>query len=95
MTSSTSVIGAVAAAGGLTYSADVKKVEVLRDIGGGKKALASLDLEEVGLQGGKDIRLRAGDLVRVPSEPGRFFERQIVSTLNSLFNGVNVTKRVQ
>lgn len=94
LTSGTSVIGAIAAAGGFTYSANVKQVEVIRDIGGGRKALATLDLEEVGLRGGKDIRLRAGDLVRVPSEPGRFFERQIVEALNSLFNGVSVNRRV-
>lgn len=93
LTSATSVIGAIAAAGGFTYSADVKKVEVIRDIGGGRKALATLDLEEVGLRGGRDIRLRAGDLVRVPSEPGRFFERQVVEALNTLFNGVTVSKR--
>ena len=93
LTSSTSVIGAIAAAGGFTYSADVKKVEVIRDIGGGRKALATLDLEEVGLRGGKDIRLRSGDLVRVPSEPGLFFERQVVEALNSLFNGVSVSRR--
>lgn len=93
LTSSTSVIGAIAAAGGFTYSADVKKVEVIRDIGGGRKALATLDLEEVGLRGGRDIRLRSGDLVRVPSEPGLFFERQVVEALNSLFNGVSVTRR--
>lgn len=94
LTSSTSVIGAIAAAGGLTYSANVKGVEIVREIGGGRKALATLDLEEVGLRGGRDIRLRAGDLVRVPSEPGLFFERQIVETLNGIFNGVNVSKRV-
>jgi polysaccharide export outer membrane protein len=93
LTSSTSVIGAIAAAGGFTYSADVKKVEVIRDIGGGRKALATLDLEEVGFRGGRDIRLRSGDLVRVPSEPGLFFERQLVEALNSLFNGVTVSKR--
>lgn len=93
LTSGTSVIGAVAAAGGFTYSANVKQVEVIRDIGGGRKALATLDLEEVGLRGGRDIRLRAGDLVRVPSEPGRFFQRQVVEALNSLFNGVSVNRR--
>jgi len=93
LTSGTSVIGAIAAAGGFTYSANVKQVEVIRDIGGGRKALATLDLEEVGLRGGHDIRLRAGDLVRVPSEPGRFFQRQVVEALNSLFNGVSVNRR--
>lgn len=94
LASQTSVISAIAAAGGLTYSADVKKVEVIRDIGGGRKALAVLDLEEIGLRGGTDIRLRAGDLVRVPSEPGLFFERQVVETLNGIFSGVGVSKRV-
>ena len=94
LTSGTSVIGAIAAAGGFTYSANVKHVEVIRDIGGGRKALATLDLEEVGLRGGRDIRLRAGDLVRVPSEPGRFFQRQVVEALNSLFNGVSVNRPV-
>ena len=92
LTSATSVIGAIAAAGGFSYSADVQKIEVIRDIGGGRKALATVDLEEVGLRGGKDIRLRAGDLVRVPSEPGRFFQRQVVESLNSLFNGVSVNR---
>jgi len=93
LTTGTSVSGAIAAAGGFTYSANVKQVEVIRDVGGGRKTLATLDLEEVGLRGGKDIRLRAGDLVRVPSEPSRFFERQVVEALNSLFNGVSVNRR--
>jgi hypothetical protein len=54
----------------------------------------TLDLEEVGLRGAQDVRLRNGDLVRVPSEPGRFFKRQIVSTLNSIFNGFGVQRRM-
>lgn len=94
LTSRTSVIGAIAAARGFTYSAAVNKVEVIRDTGGGGKALIALDLEEVGLRGGQDIRLRSGDLVRVPSEPGRFFKRQVVETINGLFNGVGVNQRM-
>jgi polysaccharide export outer membrane protein len=90
----TSAIGAVAAAGGFTYAANVNQVEVVRDIGAGKKAFLTLDLEEVGLHGGRDVRLRDGDLVRVPSEPNRFFRRQIVEALNGLFNGFGVSKRV-
>jgi polysaccharide export outer membrane protein len=93
LASRTSAIGAVAAAGGFTYSADANKVEVIRDIGDGKKALVTLDLEEVGLRAGKDVPLRDGDLVRIPSEPGRFFRRQIVESLNSLFNGVGVSAK--
>jgi len=89
-----SVIGAVAAAGGFTYSADVNSVEVIREIGGGNKAAVTVDLEEIGLRGAKDIRLRNGDVVRVPSEPGRFFRRQVVETLNGLFNGLSVNQRM-
>lgn len=94
LTSRTSVMGAIAAARGFTYSAAVNRVEVIRDTGGGRKALITLDLEEVGLRGGRDIRLRNGDFVRVPSEPGRFFKQQIVETINGLFNGVGVNQRM-
>ncbi len=95
ITSRASVMGAIASAGGFTYSADVKKVEVIREIGDGRKALATIDLEEVALSGGHDIRLRAGDLIRVPSEPGLFFERQVVETLNGIFSGFSMNSRVQ
>lgn len=94
LSSRTSVIGAIAAAKGFSYAAAVNNVEVIRDTGGGKKALITLDLEEVGLRGGRDIRLRSGDLVRVPSEPNRFFKRQIIQTINGLFNGVGVSQRI-
>jgi polysaccharide export outer membrane protein len=90
----TSTIGAIAAAGGFTYSADVNKVEIIREIGAGRKALVTVNVEEIALKGTKDIRLRNGDLVRVPSEPGQFFKRQVVTVLNSIFNGVGVTRRV-
>lgn len=94
LASRTSVMGAIAAAQGFTYSAAVNNVEVIRDTGGGRKALVTVDLEQVGLRGGRDIRLRNGDLVRVPSEPQRFFKRQIVETINGLFNGVSVNRRM-
>lgn len=94
LASRTSVIGAVAAAQGFTYSAAVNEVEVIRDTGGGRKAVITLDLEEIGLRGGRDIRLRDGDLVRVPSEPNRFLKRQIVETVNGLFNGFGAQKRI-
>lgn len=95
LASRTSAMGAIAAAGGFSYAANVNKVEVIRDMGGARKALVTLDLEEVGLRGGRDIRLRNGDLVRVPSEPGRFLRRQVVTALNSVFNGIAINRRVQ
>jgi len=90
----TSTIGAIAAAGGFTYAADVNKVEIIREIGAGRKALVTVNVEDIALKGAKDVRLRNGDLVRVPSEPGQFFKSQVVTVLNSIFNGVGVTRRV-
>ena len=77
-----SVLGAIASAGGLTYSADVDSVEVIRELGTGQKALATINLEELALSGGKDIRLRSGDMVRIPSASGRFLTRQVVDVIN-------------
>jgi protein involved in polysaccharide export with SLBB domain len=94
LTGRTSVIGAIASAKGFTYSADVNNVELIRDIGSGEKALISLDLEQVGLRGARDVRLRNGDLVRVPSHSTRFFKRQIVETINGIFNVVGVNQRM-
>jgi polysaccharide export outer membrane protein len=94
LTGRTSVIGAIAAAKGFTYSADVNNVELIRDVGAGRKALIALDLEEVGLRGGPDIRLRNGDLVRIPSHSGKFFKRQIVEAINGIFNGFGMNQRV-
>jgi polysaccharide export outer membrane protein len=94
LTGRTSVIGAIAAAKGFTYSADVNNVEVIRDVGAGRKALVALDLEEVGLRGGRDVRLRNGDLVRVPSHSSRFMKRQVVETINGIFNGFGVNQRM-
>ncbi len=88
LSTGTTALSAVAAAGGLTYAADVNSVEVVRDIGTGKKAAVVVDLEEVALRNGKDIQLRPGDLVRVPSASGRFAGAQVVEVINSIFSGV-------
>ena len=91
LATSTTVLSAVAAAGGLEYSADVGNVEVIRDIGYGRKAALTLDLEKLALKQGRDVRLREGDVVRVPSQPSRFWRRQAVEFLNGFFN-VGVSK---
>ncbi|MCB0322667.1 MAG: polysaccharide biosynthesis/export family protein [Bdellovibrionales bacterium] len=83
------LLGAIAAAKGLTYSADVEEVEVLRELGSGKKALITVDLEKIAFNDGNDIRLRNGDLVRVPSSAGRFATRQTINILNGVFGRVN------
>ncbi|NLF26220.1 MAG: hypothetical protein GX589_11270 [Deltaproteobacteria bacterium] len=81
-----SVMGAIAAAGGLQYSADVAKVELIRNIGGNRQAVLTFDLEQVALKQGRDHHLRDGDIIRVPSQAGRFWRRQVVEFINGIFS---------
>ena len=86
LSSRMTLLGSIAASGGLTYSADVSRVELIRELGGGTKAIMPVDLEAIALRGEKDLRLRDGDVVRVPSEPSRFATRQVVESINKLFS---------
>lgn len=81
----TSVLGAVAAAGGLTYSSRTSHVEVIREQANGKKALLVLDMDKLTSGEQKDIRLRNGDVVRIPSSPARFAVRQFVNLFYRMF----------
>lgn len=83
----TSSLSAIAAAGGFTYAANVNEVEVIRDIGSGKKASLTVDLEKIAFQGAPDISLRDGDVVIVPSAAGRFRARQVVEAFRSIMRG--------
>lgn len=83
----TSSLSAIAAAGGFTYAANVNEVEVIRDIGNGQKASLTVDLEKIAFQGSKDISLRDGDVVIVPSAAGRFRARQVVEAFRSIMRG--------
>ncbi len=78
------LMGAIASAGGLTYAADIESIEVIREVGSGQKALITIDLEKIAIKDGTDIRLRDGDLVRVPSDRSRFFTNQTISVLNGI-----------
>ncbi len=93
ITGKKSVMGAIAAAGGFGYAAKVREVEVIRDIGSGKKAYVALNLEDIALKGHDDVRVRDGDLIRVPTESGRHVERQIVESINAVFRGVGLQAR--
>ncbi len=86
LSSKESMVGALAAAGGITYSADVERVEVIREVGSGRKAVLACNLQDVALKNTHDIRLRNGDVVRIPSAQGRFMTRQVVEVLNRIFN---------
>jgi polysaccharide export outer membrane protein len=78
------LLGAIASAGGLSYAANINEIEVIREIGEGNKALLTVDLEKIALNNGTDVKLRDGDIVRVPSEGGRFVANQTITILNGL-----------
>jgi polysaccharide export outer membrane protein len=94
ITGRTSVLSAIAASGGFTFAAKLDEVEVIRDLGGGKRALLVLNLERQGTSGLQDIRVRDGDLIRVPTASGRHFQRQVVEGINAIFRGVGVQGRM-
>lgn len=87
------LLGSLASAGGVTYSADLRSVELIRDLGAGRRVLVPVNLEQIALRDGQDFKLRDGDVVRVPSDSGKFFTRQLVDAVNSLFR-VGVTQSV-
>lgn len=93
LSSRMTVLGAIAAAGGLTYSSDAEVVEIIRETPSGAKALVRRDLQKLSSGEEEDIRLRDGDVVRVPSESGRFVLRQVTEIFERIFNfGLNTTR---
>ncbi len=82
----TTLLGAIASAGGLTFSADQDEIEVIRELGAGEKALLRVDLDSLSSNTSNDVRLRDGDVVRVPSQPGLFAIRQLVDGFSSLIS---------
>ena len=80
-----SLLGALAAAGGITYGAKVDEVEVIREIGGGKGRLI-IDLERIAMGDEKDPPLRAGDIVRVPSDSSRRLRQDTFDGITKIIN---------
>ena len=79
------LLSALAASGGITYSAKVDEVEVVRDIGE-KKVHFVLDLEGLARGETRDVRLRNGDIVRVPSDSGRRMRQDTFESISKIFN---------
>jgi polysaccharide biosynthesis/export protein len=82
LTREVSLLGALATAGGMSYSANYTDIQVIRDLGDGQFAVRSFNLSEFPRVTHNDLPLRNGDLVRVNSAKGRFFTRQIIESLN-------------
>lgn len=89
------VLGALAAAGGITYGAKVDEVEVVRDLGSDEKVHLILDLTQVISGETRDLKLRNGDVVRVPSDSGRRLRQDTFEAIGKVINvGVGGTVNV-
>lgn len=80
------LLGSLAAAGGITYAAKVDEVEIVRDIGNDQKAHLIVNLEELARGEGRDVRLRNGDIVRVPSDAGKRLTQDTFEGITKIFN---------
>jgi len=81
-----SLLGALAAAGGITYGAKVDEVEVVREFIPQQKVRLVLDLQKIMTGEEKDIRLRNGDLVRVPSDSSRRLKQDTFEGITRIIN---------
>jgi protein involved in polysaccharide export with SLBB domain len=80
------LLSALAASGGITYSAKVDEVEVIRDVGGSEKARLVVDITKIGTGEERDVRLRNGDIVRIPSDGGRRLTQDTFDGLSRIIN---------
>ncbi len=78
------VLGAVAAAGGLLFAADTDEVKVLRTGRGGEKILLSADLEKIKRGESPDIPVEAGDVVEVSFSSLKLVPYGVYSALTQL-----------
>lgn len=86
ISSGMTLLGALATAGGITYGAKIDEVELIRDFGTGEKARLLTDLQKIGSGEEPDVQLRGGDLIRVPSDTARRFNRDTFETITRLVN---------
>jgi polysaccharide export outer membrane protein len=89
------VIGALNAAGGITYSAKIDEVEIIRNINPIEKARYVFDLDGIRRGEIKDFKLRTGDILRVPSDSGKRMTEATFEGLSRIINfGVGGTVNV-
>lgn len=80
------LLGALAAAGGITYSARIEEVEIVREVGLNEKARLIVDLGRIATGEDRDPRIRNGDLIRVPSHPGRRLTQDTFESITKIIN---------
>lgn len=80
------LLGALAASGGISYGAKIDEVEVIRDQGPDRKLHLVLDLTKLARGEEHDVRLRNGDIVRVPSDSGRRMTQDTFEGISRIIN---------
>ena len=80
------LLGALAASGGISYGAKIDEVEVIRDLGPDRKMHLVLDLTKLARGEERDVRLRNGDIVRVPSDSGRRMTQDTFEGISRIIN---------
>ncbi len=91
----TTLLSALASAGGITYSAKTDEVEIIREVSAEKKARLVLDLAKIANGEERDVRLKNGDIVQVPSDSGRRMTRDTFEGLSRIINfGIGGSVRV-
>lgn len=89
------VLGALNAAGSITYSAKIDEIEIVRDISPVDKARYVFDLDSIRSGQMKDMKLRTGDVLRVPTDSGKRMTEATFEGLSRIINfGVGGTVNV-
>lgn len=81
-----SLLGSLAAAGGITYSAKVDEIEIIRDNGGEVRNRLIVDLQKISTGEERDIKLKNGDIIKVPSHSGRRLRQDTFESITKIIN---------
>jgi polysaccharide export outer membrane protein len=80
------LLGALAAASGVTYSAKLDEIEVVREASLQDKYHLVVSMEDLSSGKYPDIRLKNGDIVRVPSASGRRMSQDTFEGIAKMIN---------
>jgi protein involved in polysaccharide export with SLBB domain len=80
------LIGALAAAGGISYGARYDEVEIVRKLNNKEKVTLVYNLESIQSGAIDNPLLRNGDVVRVPSAGGKRFSQDVFKALQGFIN---------
>ena len=80
------LLGALASAGGITYGAKVDEIELIRPTRTGEKLRLVVNLEDMLNGSQEDVSLRNGDIVRVPSNRGRRLTEDTFESISRVLN---------